>query len=82
MAVGSLAYGLDHPRPFTADEAPGFNPVFSTLDLLLPVVSFGQEQASAPRGPASVAVVRPDHHRLDPGEDDRDGRDPRAVSRR
>lgn len=50
MAVGSLAYGLDHPRPFKADEAPGYNPVFSTLDLLLPVVSFGQEQAFAPEG--------------------------------
>ena len=28
MAIGSIAYGLDHPRPTKADEAPGFNPVF------------------------------------------------------
>ncbi|MFE7949238.1 membrane-associated oxidoreductase [Streptomyces sp. NPDC057426] len=50
MAVGSVAYGLDHPRPLKADEAPEFNPVFYTLDLLLPVVTFGQESAFAPDG--------------------------------
>ncbi|MFG2286649.1 membrane-associated oxidoreductase [Streptomyces sp. NPDC048595] len=49
-AVGSIAYGLHHPRPVKADEAPGFNPVFYTLDLLLPVVNFGQESAFAPDG--------------------------------
>ncbi|WP_030864821.1 hypothetical protein [Streptomyces sp. NRRL S-37] len=50
MTMGSIAYGLDHPRPVKADEAPDFNPVFYTLDLLLPVVSFGQEPAFAPDG--------------------------------
>ncbi|MGG7570872.1 membrane-associated oxidoreductase [Streptomyces sirii] len=50
MAIGSIAYGLDHPRPVKADEAPDFNPVFYTLDLLLPVVNFGQESAFAPDG--------------------------------
>ncbi|MGW1374207.1 membrane-associated oxidoreductase [Streptomyces sp. NPDC002446] len=50
MAVGSIAYGLDHPRPVKADEAPDFNPVFYTLDLLLPVINFGQESAFAPHG--------------------------------
>ncbi|GAA2278313.1 hypothetical protein GCM10010145_59270 [Streptomyces ruber] len=50
LAVGSVAYGLDHPRPLKADEAPGFNPVFYTLDLLLPVIDFGQERAFAPGG--------------------------------
>ncbi len=49
-AVGSIAYGLHHPRPVKADEAPDFNPVFYTLDLLLPVVNFGQEPAFAPDG--------------------------------
>ncbi|GGT62714.1 hypothetical protein [Streptomyces purpureus] len=49
-AVGSIAYGLDHPRPVKAGEAPAFNPVFYTLDLLLPIVSFGQESAFAPAG--------------------------------
>ncbi|MGW7054762.1 membrane-associated oxidoreductase [Streptomyces sp. NPDC054887] len=51
VAVGSVAYGLEHPRPVKADEAPDFNPVFYTLDLLLPVISFGQEPAFAPDGP-------------------------------
>ncbi|MEU6058457.1 membrane-associated oxidoreductase [Streptomyces sp. NPDC047097] len=50
LAVGSIAYGLEHPRPVKADEAPDFNPVFYTLDLLLPVIGFGQEQAFAPAG--------------------------------
>ncbi|KUN81627.1 membrane-associated oxidoreductase [Streptomyces bungoensis] len=50
MAVGSLAYGLHHPRPVKAGEAPDFNPVFYTLDLLLPVIDFGQESAFAPEG--------------------------------
>ncbi|WP_328929793.1 membrane-associated oxidoreductase [Streptomyces sp. NBC_00190] len=50
MAIGSIAYGLHHPRPVKADEAPGFNPVFYTLDLLLPVINFGQESAFAPDG--------------------------------
>ncbi|MFF4284488.1 membrane-associated oxidoreductase [Streptomyces sp. NPDC001633] len=50
MAIGSIAYGLDHPRPVKADEAPDFNPVFYTLDLLLPIINFGQESAFAPAG--------------------------------
>ncbi|MFF5972341.1 membrane-associated oxidoreductase [Streptomyces sp. NPDC012769] len=50
LAVGSVVYGLHHPRPLKADEAPEFDPVFFTLDLLLPVISFGQEGAFAPEG--------------------------------
>ncbi|MCH5670562.1 membrane-associated oxidoreductase [Streptomyces gilvus] len=50
LAVGSLAYALHHPHPLKASEAPHFNPVFYTLDLLLPVISFGQEDAFAPSG--------------------------------
>ncbi|MCD7436716.1 membrane-associated oxidoreductase [Streptomyces lincolnensis] len=49
LAIGSVAYGLHHPRPLKPSEAPDFNPVFYTLDLLLPVISFGQESAFAPR---------------------------------
>jgi uncharacterized protein YjbI with pentapeptide repeats len=48
LAVGSIAYGLRPPRPLKPSEAPDFNPVFYTLDLLLPVISFGQEGAFAP----------------------------------
>jgi uncharacterized protein YjbI with pentapeptide repeats len=50
LAVGSVAYALHHPRPLKPSEAPDFNPVFFTLDLLLPVISFGQEGAFAPEG--------------------------------
>jgi hypothetical protein len=50
LMAGSLAYALHHPAPLKADEAPQFNPVFYTLDLLLPVISFGQEAAFAPTG--------------------------------
>ncbi|GAB2849964.1 membrane-associated oxidoreductase [Streptomyces deserti] len=50
LAAGSVAYGLHHPEPLKPSEAPPFNPVFYTLDLLLPVISFGQEGAFAPHG--------------------------------
>jgi hypothetical protein len=48
--VGSVVYGLHRPAPLKAGEAPDFNPVFYTLDLLVPVISFGQEGAFGPRG--------------------------------
>ncbi|MFF9768051.1 membrane-associated oxidoreductase [Streptomyces sp. NPDC014636] len=50
LALGSVAYALHHPQPLKADEAPPFSPVFYTLDLLLPVISFGQDSAFAPHG--------------------------------
>jgi hypothetical protein len=50
LLTGALAFALDHPRPLKPDEAPDFNPVFYTLDLLLPIIGFGQEGAFAPRG--------------------------------
>lgn len=50
LAAGSITYAAHHPSPLKASEAPEFNPVFFTLDLLLPVISFGQEGAFAPTG--------------------------------
>jgi hypothetical protein len=50
LATGSIAYGLHNPPALKPSEAPPFNAVFYTLDLLLPVISFGQESAFAPRG--------------------------------
>ncbi|GGT05874.1 membrane-associated oxidoreductase [Streptomyces chromofuscus] len=50
ICVGSVVYALRHPPALKPAEAPDFNPVFYTLDLLLPVISFGQESAFAPRG--------------------------------
>jgi hypothetical protein len=50
LAIGWIAYGLHHPRALKASESPHFNALFYTLDLLLPVISFGQEDAFAPDG--------------------------------
>lgn len=50
LAVGVVAFGAHHPPPLKAGEAPPFNPVLYTLDLLLPIISFGQEDAFGPRG--------------------------------
>ncbi|MGV9760498.1 membrane-associated oxidoreductase [Streptomyces tricolor] len=50
LAIGSVAFALHHPQPLKPGEAPPFHPVFYTFDLLLPVISFGQESAFAPRG--------------------------------
>ncbi|MFF4296015.1 membrane-associated oxidoreductase [Streptomyces vinaceus] len=50
LMTGSIAYGLHPPRELKAGEAPEFNPVFYTIDLMLPIVGFGQEGAFAPNG--------------------------------
>ncbi|MFG3102401.1 membrane-associated oxidoreductase [Streptomyces sp. NPDC048182] len=50
LAVGSAVYRVHPPPPLKPAEAPEFDPVFYTLDLLLPVISFGQEGAFAPLG--------------------------------
>ncbi|MFD0376719.1 membrane-associated oxidoreductase [Streptomyces sp. NPDC127112] len=50
VLTGWIAYGLHHPRPLKPGEAPDFNPVFYTIDLLLPIIGFGQEEAFAPSG--------------------------------
>ncbi|GAB3989472.1 oxidoreductase [Actinoallomurus acanthiterrae] len=50
LAVGVVAFGAHHPPPLKAGEAPPFNPLLYTLDLLLPVIGFGQEDAFGPRG--------------------------------
>ncbi|WP_329387703.1 membrane-associated oxidoreductase [Streptomyces sp. NBC_01351] len=50
LLTGCIAYGIDPPRPLKPGEAPEFNPVFYTIDLMLPIISFGQEQAFAPVG--------------------------------
>ncbi|MFE2170935.1 membrane-associated oxidoreductase [Streptomyces sp. NPDC059447] len=50
LLIGSIAYGIHPPRELKAGEAPEFNPVFYTIDLMLPIIGFGQEQAFAPAG--------------------------------
>lgn len=47
----SAEYQLQSPsQTLKPAESPDFNPVFYTLDLLLPVISFGQEGAFKPAG--------------------------------
>ncbi|MFG2925134.1 membrane-associated oxidoreductase [Streptomyces sp. NPDC048305] len=50
LLAGSVSYAAHHPRPLKADEAPPFSPLVYTLDLLLPIVDFGQEKAYNPQG--------------------------------
>ncbi|ARF76437.1 membrane-associated oxidoreductase [Streptomyces griseus] len=50
LLVGTVAYATRHPGPLKEDEAPPFSPLFYTLDLLLPIVDFGQEKAFNPQG--------------------------------
>lgn len=50
LAIGSVAFAAHHPRPLKADEAPHFNPVLYTLDLLSPIGGLGQREAFDPTG--------------------------------
>ncbi|MFE4636498.1 membrane-associated oxidoreductase [Streptomyces sp. NPDC056773] len=50
VITGTVAYGLHPPRELKQGEAPEFNPVFYTLDLMLPIIGFGQEGPFAPDG--------------------------------
>ncbi|GAA4534184.1 hypothetical protein [Amycolatopsis samaneae] len=50
LAVGTLVFGLHHPPALDAGKAPVFNPFVYTLDLLLPIVDFGQAKAVNPHG--------------------------------
>ncbi|MEU9640528.1 oxidoreductase [Streptomyces sp. NPDC048188] len=50
LACGALYFALHTPAPLDPGKAPPFNAVFYTLDLLVPLVTFGQEPAFAPRG--------------------------------
>ncbi|WP_274910788.1 membrane-associated oxidoreductase [Streptomyces sp. WZ-12] len=50
LLLGALAFGLHHPVPTRPGEGPTFQPLVYALDLLLPVVDFGQEKAFQPQG--------------------------------
>lgn len=50
LASGSITFALVPPPPLVAGQAPHFNPVIYTLDLLLPVVDLGQKHAFNPAG--------------------------------
>jgi hypothetical protein len=51
IAVGTITFGLHHPPPAHNSAHLEFNPFFYTLDLLLPVISYGQQSSFAPTGP-------------------------------
>lgn len=50
LAIGSITFALAPPPPLIVGQAPYFNPVIYTLDLLLPVVDLGQKHAFNPAG--------------------------------
>ncbi|MFJ8637085.1 hypothetical protein [Streptomyces sp. NPDC093568] len=50
LVAGACAFAAHHPPAVKPAEAPPFNPLLYTLDLLLPVVGFGQQQAFNPLG--------------------------------
>ncbi|MFG6192070.1 hypothetical protein [Nonomuraea sp. JJY05] len=50
LAVGTTVFGLAEPPPLKPGEAPPFHPLVYTLDLLLPIIDFGQEKAFNPGG--------------------------------
>lgn len=50
LLLGSLVFSGHPPYPLNAQEAPQFNAFAYTLDLLLPIIDFGQERAYDPRG--------------------------------
>lgn len=50
LAAGSITFALAPPPPLIAGQAPHFNAVIYTLDLLLPVVDLGQKHAFNPAG--------------------------------
>lgn len=52
LVIGSVTYFIAPPSPLNPAEAPHFNSIAYTLDLLLPIVDLGQQSAFNPDGPA------------------------------
>ncbi|MGV9253361.1 membrane-associated oxidoreductase [Streptomyces sp. NPDC003697] len=50
LLLGSVTYGVHHPPPVEPGKGPGFNAPVYALDLLLPIIDFGQQSAFAPTG--------------------------------
>lgn len=50
LAAGATVFGVHPPEPLKAGEHPPFNALFYTLDLLLPIIDFGQEKAFTTAG--------------------------------
>jgi hypothetical protein len=50
LATGTASFTAHHPSPVDPATAPQFIPAIYTLDLLLPLVDFGQQNAFSPSG--------------------------------
>ncbi|WP_149552154.1 membrane-associated oxidoreductase [Streptomyces marokkonensis] len=50
LIMGSVAYGTHEPPPVEQGKGPEFIAPVYTLDLLLPIIDFGQQRAFAPTG--------------------------------
>jgi hypothetical protein len=50
LLVGTATYSLHHPQPVDPGKTPDFHSAIYTLDLLLPIIDFGQEKAFTPHG--------------------------------
>jgi hypothetical protein len=50
LITGTILFGLHHPVPSSPDKAPPFNALIYSLDLLLPVINFGQGRAYVATG--------------------------------
>jgi hypothetical protein len=50
LALGTLVFAQNEPPPLKAGEAPEFNALVYSLDLLLPIIDFGQDKAFNPGG--------------------------------
>ena len=51
VALGTVVFGVHPPAPLKNSVSPQFNPFFYTLDLLIPIVTYGQQAAYGPTGP-------------------------------
>lgn len=50
LALGTVVFGASPPAAAEPAKAPPFNALIYTLDLLLPILDFGQQSAFVPRG--------------------------------
>ncbi|MGN9845738.1 hypothetical protein ACTMTI_47210 [Nonomuraea sp. H19] len=50
LAIGTVVFALDPPRPLKPAESPDFNSFAYTFDLLLPLPAFGQRELFDPGG--------------------------------
>ncbi|NUW33828.1 hypothetical protein HTZ77_20670 [Nonomuraea sp. SMC257] len=50
LLAGTVAFGLNPPRPLKPDEAPVFDSFAYSFDLLLPLPTFGQREMFDPAG--------------------------------